>query len=149
MMAMKSTIWKTMEYPMPTTSFSSKIWNSIISVILLEGLPKVGANRNFPRAMVFANEEHQGLGFKHPFWLQVIKHLQIFTTYFEENSPTGNIMQSVWESVVQVSGYRGPMYGWPWKYINSYIPTSWLSTLLEQAGQLDLKINIPMADSEP
>ena len=52
-MAMKSTIWKSLEFPMTTTSLSKKEWDSITRPILMEGLPKMSANRHFPKDINF------------------------------------------------------------------------------------------------
>ena len=121
LMAMKSTIWKSLEFPMATTSLSKKEWEAIISPILREGLPKMSTNRHFPRDIVFAPEKLQGFNFQHPFRLQVIKQVQLVFLHLEEKNPTSKLLQAEWEALVQVSGWRDKTKKWPWRIINQYV----------------------------
>ena len=93
-MAMKSTIWKSLEFPMAITSLSKQEWDTIIRPILMEGLPKMSANRNFPRDIVFAPEKLQGFNFQHPFSLQVIKQVQLLFLHLEDNNPTSKLLNA-------------------------------------------------------
>jgi len=70
---MRTTIWKTLKYPLAVMSFAKDTWDDIIHPIMLQGLSKTGVNRNFPRDMVFGPRTRQGLGYKHPYYLQIIK----------------------------------------------------------------------------
>ena len=129
---------------MATTSFSKKAWESIISCILVAGLPMMGANQHFPRDIVFASEQHHGFDFQHPFYLQVIKQLQMLFTHFYEATPTSKLLRANWEALVQVSGLRDTTKAWPWKKINQYIPLSWLGKLLEHAQDHGIEVSFPL-----
>lgn len=72
-----TTIMKTMEYPMALCFFSKKIWERILSPVLMVSLPKAGVCRTFPRVMVYALHKFQGLNIPHPFALQVYHHLDM------------------------------------------------------------------------
>lgn len=47
-LALKSTIWKTLEYPMALTSLTKSQWNNTIKNIIMNSLPKMGTIRTFP-----------------------------------------------------------------------------------------------------
>ena len=148
-MAMKSTIWKSLEFLMATTSLSKQQWDTIIRPILLEGLPKMSANQNFPRDIVFAPEKLQGFNFQHPSWLQVIKQVQLLFLHLEDNNPTSKLLLAEWEALVEVSGWRNTTKPWPWKIINQYVPNTWLGKLLEHAQDLRMEIHLPLHGLQP
>ncbi|CAJ1968248.1 unnamed protein product [Cylindrotheca closterium] len=51
---LRTTIQKTLEYPMALTFFSQQEWDQLLSPVLRAALPKAGICRNFPCAMVYA-----------------------------------------------------------------------------------------------
>jgi hypothetical protein len=46
--AIRSTILKTLEYPMPVIFLSKEVWETVLSPVLIAALPKAGICRNFP-----------------------------------------------------------------------------------------------------
>ncbi|CAJ1969848.1 unnamed protein product [Cylindrotheca closterium] len=73
----RTTILKKLEYPMALTTLNAQQWQDIMSPVLQVCLPKSGVCRNFPRLVVFAPVDYQGLGVPHPFGKQVYKHLEM------------------------------------------------------------------------
>jgi hypothetical protein len=90
----KSTILKSLEYPMPLTTLNPQTWVSIMSPVLQVCLPKAGICRSFPRAVVFAPLKYQGLGIPHPMSLQVFHHLDILLRHLANRTKTGTYLEA-------------------------------------------------------
>ena len=60
--AMNMTIMKTLEYPLVALTLTEKECDHIMAPILDGALPKAGICRNIPRAVLYGDPEHQGLG---------------------------------------------------------------------------------------
>jgi len=90
----RSTIMKKLEYPMALTTLDAQQWTDIMSPVLQVCLPKAGVCRNFPRAVVFAPLNYQGLGIPHPFGCQVFKHIEMLLRHMSNRTKTGNYMEA-------------------------------------------------------
>ncbi|CAJ1956983.1 unnamed protein product [Cylindrotheca closterium] len=72
----KSTVMKSLEYPMTQLTLEAATWVDIMSPVLQVCLPKAGICRSFLRDMVLAPLKFQGLGIPHLFGSQVSKHIE-------------------------------------------------------------------------
>ena len=104
--------------------------------------------QTFPRQLAFVGYESQGLGYHHPFILQIIKQISIINKYWHCNSTTGCLIRNLWENTVQISGMRGNSSKWNWKKINEYIPKKWISQLMEQSQSIQLYIKLPIKEDK-
>ena len=91
---LKTTIMKTLEYPMALTTFSAAEWEEVLSPVLMSILPKAGICRTFPRAVVYAPFRFQGLGIPHPFGVQMGKHLDMLLRHSANSTSTGVFLQA-------------------------------------------------------
>ena len=91
----KTTIMKSLEYPMALTTFDEKTWLSILSPILQVCLPKAGICRSFPRAVVLAPLQLQGLGIPHPSGLQIFHHLEMLLRHSANKTKTNTYLDAV------------------------------------------------------
>ncbi|CAJ1939713.1 unnamed protein product [Cylindrotheca closterium] len=90
----RTTIMKKLEYPMALTTLNAQQWQDIMSPVLQVCLPKSGVCRNFPRLVVFAPVDYQGLGVPHPFGKQVYKHLEMILRHMSGGTKTGAYMDA-------------------------------------------------------
>ena len=60
--ALKTTIMKTLEYPLPALSLSRQQCDKIMAPILKAVLPKAGYNRHFSRKLLYGPLSHFGAG---------------------------------------------------------------------------------------
>jgi hypothetical protein len=88
-LALQSTIWQTLCYPLNAMNLSMQQCNAIMSPILNYALPAMGICRNFPRALVHSSTKHMGLGIKHIHTLQEIAHLKDLIHHAYVKSTTG------------------------------------------------------------
>jgi hypothetical protein len=68
--ALQSTIWRALSYPLQAINLSKKQWETIMAILLNYALPAMGICRNFPRVIVFAPKQSLGLGLQHQHMIQ-------------------------------------------------------------------------------
>ena len=101
----QSSFMKTLDYPMIATTLTKKEWVSIITPALCATLLKMGMARNFPRQIVYGPKLFQGLGFFHPFFLQMILHTSTFIEEGAGSSQTESFFRLSWEMLLIDLGY--------------------------------------------
>ena len=92
--AIKTTIQKTLEYPMSVIVLTRQQWEKIFSPVLRAALPKSGVCRTFPREVVYGPLKYQGLGVDHPFSLQVEAHVVACLRHGGVDSLTGKFFRN-------------------------------------------------------
>ena len=108
----ESTIMKTLEYPMVTSSLSRKQWDKIMSPILCAVLPKSGIVRTMPRSLVFSPFEYLGFGLKHPFLKQHMEQVKAILEESLKKSLTDELMSGNMAYIKLELGYPGDMRNW-------------------------------------
>jgi hypothetical protein len=88
-LALQSTIWRTLCYPLNAMNLSTQECNAIMSPILNYALPAMGICWNFPRALVHNSTKHMGLGIKHIHKVQEIARLKDLIHHTYVKSMTG------------------------------------------------------------
>ena len=93
-----SSFLKSLEYPMEVTRFSEKEWNSIVWPALSASLHAAGMEARFPHAVLYGPEIFQGFGWKHPYFLQEIKHaIVLIEESVNKASQTGQLLCQIAE----------------------------------------------------
>lgn len=90
---LQGTIWKILEYPMMVTSISKEQWGNIIQPVIQTTLPKMGFVLFFPRELIFASKENQGINIHHPFYWQVITQINILCKHFTSDTTTEELLR--------------------------------------------------------
>ena len=90
--------------------------------------------------MVFGPRCLQGLGYKRPYYLQIIIQIGILMKHWGRPTITGGLIQVEWEALVQCAGLAGSPSDWDWDVVHDYIPTSWLGDLVSLARKEGIEI---------
>ncbi|CAJ1969985.1 unnamed protein product [Cylindrotheca closterium] len=136
----KTTVMKSLEYPMVLTTLDAATWVSIISPVLQVCLPKAGICRSFPRDMVLAPLRFQGLGIPHPFGTQVSKHIEVLLRHLSNRTKTGAYMEA---AVQEHQLETGTSFGlFQQDYSNTAILASntWLKRVWKELEDLDIYV---------
>lgn len=91
----RTTVMKSIGYPMPLTTFDQETWRKIISPVLQVCLPKADFCRTFPQRFILAPLSLQGAGIPHPFAEQVSSHLDMLLRHPANNTQTFNYLEAV------------------------------------------------------
>jgi hypothetical protein len=92
--ALHTTIMKSLEYPLEATTMSKDQWDYIMAPIMLASLPRMGYVRSFPRDIVYASKDFCGLGVMHPWFNQELTHLETCLQEGTKKSITGDLLQA-------------------------------------------------------
>jgi len=96
-LAINTTIWRTLSYPLAALRLSKAQWEEIMAPILRYGLPAMGICRNFSRHLTFSDISLFGLGFKHLFTMQEITRIKDVIQHAWENTLTGKLYRASFE----------------------------------------------------
>jgi hypothetical protein len=111
-LALRSTIWKTLEYPLTCTTLTEKQCEQIMRPAMSAGLTKSHICRSFPTSLLHAGAEAEasGAGLPHLFAVQGIARLSILVSHSPEGSITSLLLWAAMEAALQEAGC-GPS---PW-----------------------------------
>jgi hypothetical protein len=99
-LALTSTIWRTLCYPLNATNLSLAQCEAIMSPVLRYALPAMGVCRTFPRALVFSSTQYMGLGIRHIHTLQEITRLKDIINHTYTNTTTGHLYRASIEHLI-------------------------------------------------
>jgi hypothetical protein len=109
-LALLSTIWKTLEYPLTCTTLTEKQCEQIMLQAMSAGLKKSHICRSFPTSLIHARSESFGAAFPHLFTVQGIAHLSTLVSHSTEGYIMGLLLRAAMEEDIKEAGC-GPF---PW-----------------------------------
>jgi hypothetical protein len=121
--AFHSTLWRTLEYPLPELNLTKKHCEEILSPALNQLLPSISACRNFLRCLVFAFLVFGGLGIPHLYTTQEIACITNITDHTANWTDTGKLHLASLESLIIETGFSNNTLNIPYK------DTSFLATI--------------------
>jgi hypothetical protein len=91
---------KSLEYPMEAACLTEAQWDLVMKPLVGTVLQRCGIASTFPRALLFTSLQYQGLGARHPYYQQEIKHLSVLLTETANPvSPTRQLLTGVAEDL--------------------------------------------------
>jgi hypothetical protein len=138
--ALTATIFKTMEYPMATTTMNEKEWNYIISPILRVGLPRTGIDRSFPRDVLFGPKCLQGFGIIHPWYHQEITHFLVCLKQTTIGGITGRLISASFEQLRLELGLPGWITDHDYEIYNVMAMDSWITSVWKFANHFKIEV---------
>jgi hypothetical protein len=145
-LALRSTIWKTLEYPLTCTTLTEKQCEQIMRPAMSAGLAKSHICRSLPTSLLHAGSEALGAGLPHLFIVQGIVSLRTLVSRSPGGSITSLLLQAAIEAALQEAGF-GP---YPWnpefKAKIKAITKTWISSIITFMADnyIDLHYNIRM-----
>ncbi|CAJ1966523.1 unnamed protein product [Cylindrotheca closterium] len=134
----RTTIMKKLEYPMALTTLNAQQWQEIMSPVLQVCLPKSGVCRNFPRSVVFAPVDYQGLGVPHPFGKQVYKHLEMILRHMSGGTKTGAYMDANLQAHQLETGTSFGLLQQDYQNTSILASDTWLKRVWKELESLDM-----------
>jgi hypothetical protein len=129
-LAWRTTILKTLEYPLPTTTLSRAQCNKITSTIAKVALPRCGIMRSFPRVLLHAPLAAGGLNIPDLYVEQGIAHILRLIRYSQSRKhSTGLLLRQSCEALKLELGTKGPLFSNPPILLavatNSWVKSTW------------------------
>ncbi|CAJ1931701.1 unnamed protein product, partial [Cylindrotheca closterium] len=110
----------------------------IISPVLQVCLPKSGVCRNFPRSVVFAPVDYQGLGVPHPFGKQVYKHLEMILRHMLGGTKTGAYLDANLQAHQLETGTSFGLLQQDYQNTSILASDTWLKRVWKELESLDM-----------
>ena len=127
--ALQTTIMKTIEYPLLSTTLEEPELARLMKVVLRHTLSQSGLPKTFPRALLFGPKSMQGMGLKDPFITQNIKQLKALLTYMDSPCITGQLLRQNWELMQLEMGIIKPIQEISFAEVSCMITDCWLKRL--------------------
>ena len=109
--------------------------------VLLSGLPKAGICRHTPRALIYGDKEHQGLGLHNLYTTMGINRIQAFMDHIWHKTVTGDLMRISLESLKLELGIEGSLFECDYELYGHLATDSWMKHVWEFAYNNSIKIN--------
>lgn len=142
----RTTIMKTLEYPMALTTFSFDQWLEIMKPVLLTCLPKAGVCRNFKRLAVFAPLRYQGLGLPNPVVTQLLTHLQFLQKHLSRVTQTTPYLKAVLEGHRLETGTSYGLFQQVFQNTGILTSESWVKRIWEEMDHYDIHVETDSPD---
>ena len=137
--ALRTTVFKTIEYALPATMLSKKDIQYIISPALNSGLSKAGICRKTARKLIFGSIKYQGFGVKDPYVTQGVNKLQMLFNY--TNKLTLQLIDESWRRCALECGIGPNLLLQPFEIYKPIITTSWISSLWEFVSYYNIAVH--------
>ena len=139
-LAMKSTIMKTLEYPLLALTLSENECNHIMAPLLKAGLPKAGICRNIPRSILYGSTEHQGLGMNNLYTTMDLTQITSLVDHIWRNSTTGKLLRISMETMKIELGLEGQIFSLDFKTFGQLVTDCWIKNLWMFANKYSIEV---------
>lgn len=140
--ALERSFFKTIEYPLTTTTIPYKTWSSIMSPAINALLPKAGISSKFPRAVLYGPTSYQGLGLQHPWYTQEITHLATLLTELSNATQTGHLLTTTIEQLYMEIGLDGQLGTHDWSTYHLLATDSWIKSVWSTLAQFNMSMQL-------
>ena len=139
--ALKQSIWKTIEYVLPATTFTRAEAANLAKELYRPLLPRLGCNRNFPLLLRYNPSFLFGLGLHDPFLEQGLRKLELLLTHGGLDTMTGKLFQTSLEHHMLELGSFTSMFSLSYNSHKCLATPTWLTVLWEFVSEHDIQLS--------
>jgi hypothetical protein len=141
---------KSLQYPMEAVCLTEDQWNLVMKPLVGTILQRCGIASTFPRDLLFTSLQYQGLGARHPYYQQEIKHSSVLLTETaNSSSPTGQLLKGEAEELQLEIGLPGEFTDAPWDCLGTAITHTLLTHFLRFASAHEVSLHDPLNKLSP
>jgi len=112
--SIRQVLYPKLHYPLIATTLSKLQCQQILKPVLNQGLPVLGINRHFPRAVAHRPWKFQGLNIPNLYMEQVVIHLLTLLRFGVQNDdPTGQLLRANGEALCMEAGLNRQLFQIP------------------------------------
>ena len=138
--ALKTTILKTLGYPLASTCLSEDQCTKALSPALRRGLAASGIVRNIDRRIVHAPQHLQGLGLPSLYDLQGYEHIKRILNDGPAETITGKLIRLNLELTKIETGLGGNVFDTDYSKVEGWIPRSWITNTWKYLSEAKLRL---------
>jgi hypothetical protein len=148
-LAWRSTILKTMEYPLPTTILTESQCNKITSVVAAAALLRSSTMRSFPRRLLHAPLKAGGLNVPNLYVKQGISHITRLIRYSKSRKhSTGILLRNTCEALKIELGCNGRLLANPWS-LAPLAADRWIKSMWQFVQEYGIEIQDDIKEFRP
>lgn len=137
--ALTTTVFKSIEYPLPATTMSLKQCETIVRPILQIGLPRSGICRNISRQVAFSSTQYKGLGLQHPYMTQGIQKLLVLLD--DPAGLTNKLVRISLELCAYESGLGNTFMLYDYTHYKHCLTYGWIVSLWEFVSHYNVRLH--------
>lgn len=146
--ALERCMMMTIEYCLPAVTLTAPEWKKVMAPIMRYVLPKAGIDSHFPRRLLFAPKEYQGIGLMHPWHRQCITHISTLISESLKNTITGALIKQVLEGTRLEVGVSGSFWNRSFVTFKPIVTPCWISEIWEYTSQHQITLEDPFVRLE-
>jgi hypothetical protein len=148
-LAWKTTIQKTLEYPLAVTTLSRAQCSKLTSIVARYALPRCGVVSSFPRAIMHAPLQFGGLQIPDLYIEQGIAHISKLVRYSQTSRhSTGILLRHSCEAFKLEGGCSGPIFSLP-GVLEAVMTPSWVTHTWRFLREFGIEVIDDIPDFKP
>ena len=141
-LALMSTIYKTIKYPLPALTISSNQWNKIMAPLVKCGLQNSGICSKLPRVLREGSKQHMALNIKNMYLTQEIFKLDKYLFFRNHPGLVGQMIRLSEELLLLETGISGNLYNEEYAFYHPITTESWSKSLWKFVSTHRIKIQM-------
>ena len=141
--ALNTTILKSLEYPLVATSLCKKAIKHVLSPALCSGLQSAGFGKSFPRDILYAPSDMQGLGVTNLYHKQFIRHIKDIVDQTWRSTPSEKFIALNLEAFKLEAGVEGYLFESTCDITWTNTPSLWVAATLQYCQQYGIRFKEP------
>ena len=143
---LRTTIMKTLEYPLPVTCLTKSQCTKILTPVLETALPGVGISRRFLHRYIHGPSKCFGLDVPCLYTYQGSAHLDMLVSHWDEISATGKLLKASMQILQVEVGLPGNPLNKSFEVWQETVTPCWLSSTWEFMSQYKINIDLTLEE---
>ena len=139
--AATTSIFKTIDYSLPTTFLTSRQCHKINVQLHKKYIPRIGVDIHLPLVYRYAPLRYQGLHSLHVEEKQFIEKLKIFLYHASTDTQLAHMIKHNLESLQLILGSNHHIFHLPYEKYGMLAPKSWITHLWEMSCKYEVQID--------
>ena len=148
-LALNTTLMKTLEYPLPSTTLTPKQCQQILWPALQVALPMSKIQRRVSRTLLHSPISTMGLGLPSLYLTQLYSHIIVLLRYGHTATTTGQLLRASMELLRLELGTDHFPLNLPWHIWGHLATPTWLTSTWQSLTEQELSLTDPTASPEP
>ena len=140
-MALKATILKTLEYPLPAIFLSDQECNKLMSIVLTAALPKARFNRNSCRRTMYGPGSHGGQEIANLKTSQLLAHADIIMRHGPAPTVSGQQFRATIQAAKLELGLPGALFSQEYKTFGHLLTDCWMKQAWREFDTAGLEVH--------
>ena len=139
--SLQSSILRTLQYPLPATTFSKQDAELIMQDLLPAALNALGLSSKFPRDVIHGPKRFQGIQIPHIYTAQGVAQIsKVIRFTHDRTSLTGSMIRAEHEQLIVETGLNPPLFSQPYKPWAEALTPCWLGHIWAFCDDSGLKL---------